>query len=202
MRVFQSSELLGGSDHEFVVNLYTLVLNRWPDEEGYRHYLTRVEGRPEARRDAISEIADSEEAKKLGVVVQFDDAPKAPPPPPPVAPPPPGPALAPPPPPPFHMAPSPPTPPTLQLQAEIGQLHQGIAALRAAAPAAGEPADLRAVVQRIEASLRQMRAELDELQLLASSALQRQLNETVNTLVNQQAASLEQRLRALEQRVR
>ncbi len=96
---------------------------------------------------------------------------------------------------------APPSPPTLQLQAEIGQIHQGIAALRAAAPA-GEPADLRAVIQRIEASLRQMRAELDELQLLASTALQRHLNETVSALVTQQAASLEQRLRALEQRVR
>lgn len=72
------TELLAGSDHEFVVNLYTVVLNRWPDEDGYRHYLSRVENRPEERRPVIEEVASSAEAQNLGVVLAFADTPAAP----------------------------------------------------------------------------------------------------------------------------
>lgn len=83
MREVNGSELLAGSDHEFVVNLYTVVLNRWPDEEGYRHHLEKVESRPDLRRQMIRDVANSAEGKALGVVVRFDDeeqpAPAAPP---------------------------------------------------------------------------------------------------------------------------
>lgn len=73
MREVNGSELLGGSDHEFVVNLYTVILNRWPDEEGYRHHLEKVENRPDIRRQVIRDVANSAEGKALGVVLRFDD---------------------------------------------------------------------------------------------------------------------------------
>ena len=82
MRVFNGQDLLSGSDHEFVVNLYTLVLNRWPDEGGYRHFIDKIEGHPERRRDVVKDVAGSPEARKLGVVVHFleetAEAPEAP----------------------------------------------------------------------------------------------------------------------------
>jgi hypothetical protein len=79
MREVNGNDLLGGSDHEFVVNLYTLMLNRWPDEEGYRHHLEKVENRPELRRQIIEQVAASPEARSLGVVLRWpeDGAPAA-----------------------------------------------------------------------------------------------------------------------------
>lgn len=71
MREIDGNELMGGSDHEFVVNLYTVILNRWPDEDGYRHHLGRVENKPEARRRVIEDVAGSPEARNLGVVLRF-----------------------------------------------------------------------------------------------------------------------------------
>ncbi len=79
MREVNGTDLLGGSDHEFVVNLYTVILNRWPDEDGYRHHLQRVENRPDIRRQVIQDVAGSAEGRSLGVVVTFaDDPPPAP----------------------------------------------------------------------------------------------------------------------------
>lgn len=80
MREVNGTELLGGSDHEFVVNLYTVILNRWPDEDGYRHHLEKVENRPDQRRRIITDVANSAEARGLGVVLRFEgDPPAAPP---------------------------------------------------------------------------------------------------------------------------
>jgi len=75
MREVNGSELLAGSDHEFVVNLYTVILNRWPDEDGYRHHLQRVENRPDIRRQVIQDIAGSAEGRSLNVVLRFEDDP-------------------------------------------------------------------------------------------------------------------------------
>lgn len=75
MREVNGNELMEGSDHEFVVNLYTVILNRWPDEDGYRHYLERVENRPDIRRQVIHDIAGSAEARALDVVLRFEDDP-------------------------------------------------------------------------------------------------------------------------------
>jgi hypothetical protein len=75
MREVNGSELLAGSDHEFVVNLYTVILNRWPDEDGYRHHLQRIENRPDIRRQAIQDVAASPEARALDVVLTFADDP-------------------------------------------------------------------------------------------------------------------------------
>ena len=77
MREVNGNDLLGGNDHEFVVNLYTVLLNRWPDEDGYRHHLQRVENRPEMRRQLVDEIAGSPEGQNLGTVVAWPDAPAA-----------------------------------------------------------------------------------------------------------------------------
>jgi hypothetical protein len=73
MREVNGTDLLEGSDHEFVVNLYTVILNRWPDEDGYRHYLQRVENRPDVRRQMIQDVAGSAEGRALGVVLRFAD---------------------------------------------------------------------------------------------------------------------------------
>jgi len=75
MREVIGNELLEGSDHEFVVNLYTVILNRWPDEEGYRYHLERVENRPAIRRELIEQVAASPEARNLGVALRWTDAP-------------------------------------------------------------------------------------------------------------------------------
>ncbi|MBW6400231.1 DUF4214 domain-containing protein [Roseomonas sp. HJA6] len=89
MREVNGTDLLNGSDHEFVVNLYTVLLNRWPDEDGYRHHLQRVENRPEARRQLVDEVAGSPEGRNLGVAVMWPEdvtpAEAAPTPPPPMA---------------------------------------------------------------------------------------------------------------------
>lgn len=74
MHEVNGSDLLNGSDHEFVVNLYSVLLNRWPDEDGYRHHLQRVENRPEMRRQLVDEIASSPEGRNLGVIVRWPDA--------------------------------------------------------------------------------------------------------------------------------
>lgn len=74
MREVIGDELLEGSDHEFVVNLYTVILNRWPDEEGYRHHLEKVENRPGIRREVIEQVAASPEARNLAVALRWTDA--------------------------------------------------------------------------------------------------------------------------------
>jgi hypothetical protein len=78
MREVNGSDLLEGSDHEFVVNLYTVILNRWPDEDGYRHHLQRVENRPDLRRQVIQDVAGSAEGRALGVTLRFADDAAAP----------------------------------------------------------------------------------------------------------------------------
>lgn len=75
MREVNGSELLDGSDHEFVVNLYTVILNRWPDEDGYRHHLQKIENRPDLRRQTIIDVANSQEGRSLGVVLRFAEDP-------------------------------------------------------------------------------------------------------------------------------
>ncbi len=77
MHEVNGNDLLGGTDHEFVVNLYSVILNRWPDEDGYRHHLERVENRPEMRRQLIDEVAGSPEGRNIGVAVRWPDAPAA-----------------------------------------------------------------------------------------------------------------------------
>ncbi|MES2713786.1 MAG: DUF4214 domain-containing protein [Pseudomonadota bacterium] len=143
MKRIQLSELEGGDDHEFLVRLYTHVLDRWPDRDGYSHYLTRIEGKPEVRLSVIRDVARSAEARKLEIEVIFPDGePPAeappPPPPPPVA----APAAA----PPMPAMGRPPMPPGAQ----------GFPATPFAAISA-EIATLRAQVMRLEAEVAALR---------------------------------------------
>lgn len=115
MREVNGNELLIGSDHEFVVNLYTVILNRWPDEDGYRHHLQRVENRPEMRRQLIDEVAGSPEGRNLGSVVVWPADP----------------ATTASPPPPLAAAPAAPTAPG-DLAGTLAQLRDGLATMEAA----------------------------------------------------------------------
>jgi len=72
VRRWEAADLIGGEDHDFVVNLYLALLRRWPDPEGYRRYLDQIAGRPERRIPALREIAASEEARQAGVQVAFE----------------------------------------------------------------------------------------------------------------------------------
>jgi Domain of unknown function (DUF4214) len=70
-RTLDAADLLHGEDHEFIVNMYLAVLRRWPDEAGYRHFMRKIANRPERRADALRETAGSEEASRLGSVVEI-----------------------------------------------------------------------------------------------------------------------------------
>lgn len=64
MRVLRGQDLLQGSDHEFITNLYRRILLRGPDDGGYRHYRDRIEADPGCRRRMIEEMAGSSEARR------------------------------------------------------------------------------------------------------------------------------------------
>jgi uncharacterized protein with von Willebrand factor type A (vWA) domain len=66
MRVLKGQDLMQGSDHEFIVQLYRRILLRGPDEGGYRHYRDRIEADPTCRRRLIEEMAGSSEARRQG----------------------------------------------------------------------------------------------------------------------------------------
>jgi hypothetical protein len=68
-----ASDLIVGTDDDFVVNLYLAVLGRWPDPEGRVHFNRQVDGRPEARRAAILELANSPEAMQRGLPLSVPD---------------------------------------------------------------------------------------------------------------------------------
>ncbi len=68
-RRLDAAELLHGTDHEFIVNMYLAALRRWPDAAGYRRFLGLIANRPERRMDALREVAGSEEARRLGALV-------------------------------------------------------------------------------------------------------------------------------------
>ena len=76
MRVLKGQDLMQGSDHEFIVQLYRRVLLRGPDEGGYRHYRDQIETDPGCRRRLIEEMAGSTEARRQGEELRiiWDDA--------------------------------------------------------------------------------------------------------------------------------
>jgi hypothetical protein len=65
-RAPEPGDLLGGDDHDFVVNAYLALLRRWPDQAGYEHFLGLVAGHPERRLDALRRMALSEEVHRAG----------------------------------------------------------------------------------------------------------------------------------------
>lgn len=72
-RVIDAATLLHGDDQEFVVNLYVAVLRRWPDAAGLRRFLELIANRPERRLEVLREVAGSEEARRLGNLVQVPE---------------------------------------------------------------------------------------------------------------------------------
>ncbi len=76
MRVLKGQDLMQGSDHEFIVQLYRRILLRGPDEGGYRHYRDKIEADPGCRRRLIEEMAGSSEARRQGEELRiiWDDA--------------------------------------------------------------------------------------------------------------------------------
>ena len=182
MRVIRGEDLLAGDDDEFVRNLYAAVLSRMPDEEGRRHYLRLVANDPGRRRDVVEEVAESDEARATGVTVRFGNA----------------------------EPPAPAAPPLAPVE-EPGPLRAEIAALRreldlvrvaAATTAALRPeADLGARLDRIEAALEGLRADVEALHRYASGALKRQLCDYVNDLLSIEGAHLENRIRLVEKRL-
>lgn len=69
-RQFYAGDLLAGDDHQFGVNTYVALLRRWPDQEGYEHYLGMVRMHPERRIDLLRELAASAEAKQAGTSLE------------------------------------------------------------------------------------------------------------------------------------
>lgn len=76
MRILRGQDLMQGSDHEFLVNLYRRILLRGPDEIGYRHHRDLIEADPGCRRSLIEGFAASSEARRQGEAVHiiWDDA--------------------------------------------------------------------------------------------------------------------------------
>ena len=76
MRVLRGQDLMQGSDHEFIINLYRRILLRGPDETGYRHHRDVIEADPGCRRNLIEGFAASSEARRQGEAVHiiWDDA--------------------------------------------------------------------------------------------------------------------------------
>jgi hypothetical protein len=75
MRLLKGSELLQGSDHEFIVTIFRQILSRGPDESGYRHFRDVLEGSPGARRRIVEDMVASPEARRLGeeVLILWDE---------------------------------------------------------------------------------------------------------------------------------
>lgn len=62
----RAADLLHGSDEDVVVNLYLGILGRWPDEQGFAHYLEFITNRPEHRAEALATMMASEEGRRRG----------------------------------------------------------------------------------------------------------------------------------------
>ncbi|MBR0657468.1 DUF4214 domain-containing protein [Plastoroseomonas arctica] len=194
MKRILASELEGGDDHEFLVRLYTHVLDRWPDRDGYSHYLARIDGKPEARSLVIRDVARSEEARKLDVEVVFPDgepaAAEAAPPIPAVSPPP-------------TVAPRP-APPAVPPPAPFAAPSQAPAPGPVAplATIAAEVASLRAKVSQLEAEIAALRSERGAVtttpEAPPSASLLEDVAQQIDALFALGLAGLEARLVALE----
>jgi len=62
----KGSELLQGSHHEFILRIYRQILNRGPDEFGYRHFRDVLEADPGAGQRIAEDMLTSHEARRLG----------------------------------------------------------------------------------------------------------------------------------------
>ncbi len=68
-----AADLLVGSDHDFVVNLYIAVLDRWPDPEGYANMRLAIAQGGAARKGALHSVVASPEAAQRGRRLVLDE---------------------------------------------------------------------------------------------------------------------------------
>lgn len=73
MSGISAADLIVGTDHDFVVNLYLALLGRWPDSAGYEHFMERIRDRPAERPGAILYMAQSPEAVQRGRHIPVPD---------------------------------------------------------------------------------------------------------------------------------
>lgn len=132
MTGIRAADLLVGSDHDFVVNLYLAALGRWPDEEGYTHFRAMAAEGAAGRTRALHIIIGSPEAAQRGTRIAMED---------PLVPSDPAKALA------------------AQLSLRTEFLHRQMNAAPAAAPGTTVP---EALVRELRAEMAALRAEIRE----------------------------------------
>ena len=72
-RKIYAADLLGGTEHEFVVGMYVAILRRWPDPDGYEYFMRRGLVSALDRKNALQEMASSAEAQQVGQEVDFSE---------------------------------------------------------------------------------------------------------------------------------
>lgn len=68
----RASELLHGSDDDFIINAYLALQRHWPDDGGYWHYRYLLQERPAARADVLRTLAASDTARHIGAAFTDD----------------------------------------------------------------------------------------------------------------------------------
>ena len=67
-----ASELIYGTDSDFVINAYLALQHQWPDQGGYSHYLYVLSQHPGHRLKVLKEIASSDVARYSGTKLEQD----------------------------------------------------------------------------------------------------------------------------------
>lgn len=67
-----ASELIYGTDSDFIINAYIALQHQWPDEGGYAHYLYVLSQQPAQRLKVLKEIASSDVARYSGTKLELD----------------------------------------------------------------------------------------------------------------------------------
>lgn len=182
------SELLYGTDEDFVVNLYMAALGRWPDEAGFTHHLGLIIGQPGERVGLVRAFLSSEESRQRPLGIQMGPVEAIPP----------EQALA----------------AQLRLRTEVlrGDIQRAASAAPSEAASAAQPSALAGEIMALGAALEALRKELNERiaaleALLAGAvppapALSPAVSlDYVNDLVEGAQTPLLRRIRALEARL-
>lgn len=67
-----ASELVYGTDSDFIINAYLALQHQWPDQGGYSHYLYLLSQNPGHRLKVLKEIASSDVARYSGTKLEQD----------------------------------------------------------------------------------------------------------------------------------
>ncbi|MDZ7812091.1 MAG: hypothetical protein U5L74_02840 [Ideonella sp.] len=67
-----ASELIYGTDSDFIINAYLALQHQWPDQGGYAHYLYLLSQNPGHRLKVLKEIASSDVARYSGTKLEQD----------------------------------------------------------------------------------------------------------------------------------